>query len=573
MKYFLLAGFVSILTIVANQTPQPRPAIDATSYLKQKKITAQYCAPVRDRSLSSMNIGLMPGTGKHQWKINTKSDSAQLYFNQGMNFYYSFHIIESLASFLKAQQFDSTHAMLYWAEALAYGPNINDLGYTQSPDAMLAVKKSLQYAAITSSIEKGLIAAMSVRYSDNAGATRETLNAQYRDAMAGLLKANPANPELIALYADALMVMHPWDLYESNSDPKAWTPEMVELLEKGLILAPQHPGINHYYIHVVEGSRNPGRATPSADRLASIVPSAAHMVHMPSHIYIRTGQYAKGIEVNTQSLNSFENYLDLYPPVGDNRFLYQFHNTHMMSACAIMNGNSDVAIKSSVKCHNDIPADIFNMGAPLNEMIEYIYATPVFAMVRYGKWQSLIDMPVPDSLHYYSILANFGKGIAYARTGRMDEAVKQIVAMNATLTKHDSILRIKAFNSAFDAAMVAKNMLQGIIYEEQKNLDAAAAAMLKAAVLEEQMVYNEPKDWLLPPLQYLGQIQMKQAKFKEAENSFRKDLAFNPNNCWSLKGLHEALMNQGKEKDASRVAFALKNALAGADITTQGVVY
>jgi tetratricopeptide (TPR) repeat protein len=194
-------------------------------------------------------------------------------------------------------------------------------------------------------------------------------------------------------------------------------------------------------------------------------------------------------------------------------------------------------------------------------------------MVRYGKWQSLIDMPVPDSLHYYSILANFGKGIAYARTGKMDEADIQLAAMNATLTKNDSVLRIKAFNSAFDGAMVAKYMLQGIIYEERKDLDAAAAAMLKAAVLEEQMVYNEPKDWLLPPLQYLGQIQMKQGKYIEAEKSFRKDLAFNPNNCWSLKGLHRALVNQGKTKDAAPVEMALKKSLGGTDVTTKSVVY
>ncbi len=572
MKYLLLA-LASLLAVIANETKKSTPIVSPQQFFLQKKLVVQYCAPVRDRSLSSLDIGLLPGTGKHQWKINTKSDSAQIYFNQGMNLYYSFHIIESLASFLKAQQFDSTEAMLYWAEALAYGPNINDLGYTQSPDALLAVQKSKQWAAKSSSVEKGLIAAMSTRYSENPDATREKLNIQYRDAMAGLYHTNPANPELLALYADALMVMHPWDLYEGNGDPKAWTPQMVELLEKGLEKAPLHPGINHYYIHVVEGSRDPGRATPSADRLASIVPSAAHMVHMPSHIYIRTGQYGKGIDVNTQSLTSFENYLTLYPPVGNNRFLYQFHNTHMMSACAIMNGNSEVAMKSSVKCHNDIPTETFGMGAPLSEMVQYIYATPIFAMVRYGKWKSLIDMPVPDTLHFYSILGNFGKGIAYARTGKLDEAEKQLASLDATLSAHDSLLRIKAFNSAYDAALVARYMLQGIIYEERKDLDKAIAAMMKAAVLEEQMVYNEPKDWLLPPLQYLGQIQLKQENYREAEKTFRKDLAFNPNNCWSLKGLHESLTKQGKTSEAGQVALSLKKALTGTDITTKNAVY
>ena len=545
MKYFFWAIIASILSLVAKHY-QEIPSTTAKNYFQKKKSVAQYCAPVRDRSLSSVNIGILPGTGNHTWKISTRSDSAQIYFNQGMNMYYSFHIIESLASFLKAQQFDSTEAMLYWAEALAYGPNINDLGYTQSPDALLAVQKAKRYAHKNSTVEIGLISAMGLRYSDAPAATRETLNALYRDAMADLHESDPGNPELIALYADALMVIHPWDLYEGNGNPKAWTPALVTLLEKGLRVDPLHPGINHYYIHVVEGSRDPGRATPSADRLASIVPSAAHMVHMPSHIYIRTGEYAKGVNVNIQSLGSFDVYLKQYPPVTNNRFLYQYHNTHMMAACAIMNGDSRAALKSATKCHDDIPVELFEAAAPMSEMVQYLYATPIFTMVRYEKWDQLINMPVPEDLHYYKILANFGKGIAYARSGKTEAAEMQLASMDVTISQYDSILRIKAFNSAYDAAMVAREMLRGIIHEEKNELDKAAVALQKAASLEEAMVYNEPKDWLLPPLPYLGRVQLKKGDYAGAETSFSKDLQFNPRNSWSLNGLKEAVSKQGK---------------------------
>lgn len=571
MKYLLMVGTVALFSFLGQQR-STQPSKDLNAYLSKKKITAITCAPVRDRSIAELGIGLLPGTGKHHWKIDTKADSAQIYFNQGMNLYYSFHIIEALASFLKAQTFDNENPMLYWAEALAYGPNINDLGYTQSPDAMRAVQNASKYAANTSSVEKGLIAAMTLRYSEAPSATREQLNAAYRDAMAGLYKTNPSNPEVTALYADALMVMHPWDLYEGNGAPKAWTPEIVDVLEKGLKLDPLHPGINHYYIHAVEGSREPGRGLASADRLGAIVPSAAHMVHMPSHIYIRTGNYAKGIDVNVKALKGYESYLSLYPPASGNPFIYQYHNTHMMAACAIMNGNSKLAMSSAQKCHDDIPADIFTMSAPFNEMVQYIYATPILAMVRYGKWDEMIALQVPDTLHFYKILDDFGKGIAFARKGKHSEAEKRYQSMSALMEK-DTILKVRAFNTAYDAAMVAKLMLEGIIAEQKGELDKAEAALKKAADAEENMVYNEPKDWLLPPLQYLGQVQLKQGKYKEAEESFRKDLAFNPNNCWALKGLHIAQKKQGKNSEATQTATALNRSLQGTDIKTEFSVY
>ncbi|HSF44982.1 MAG TPA: hypothetical protein VLA58_03200 [Chitinophagaceae bacterium] len=571
MKYLLMVATAAFFSFLSRQEI-PKPSNNTSNYLLKKKITAISCAPLRDRSIAEQGIGLLPGTGKHHWKIRTVSDSAQLYFDQGMNLYYSFHIIEALASFIKAQRFDPENPMLYWAEALAYGPNINDLGYTQSPEALKAVQSASRSASQATSVEKGLIAAMSVRYSDEASATREKLNTAYRDAMAGLYRSNPDNPEIIALYADALMVMHPWDLYEGNGAPKAWTPELVDLLENGLKKDPQHPGINHYYIHAVEGSRDPARGMASADRLGSIVPSAAHMVHMPSHIYIRTGHYSKGIDVNVAALRGYESYLKLYPASSGNPFIYQFHNTHMMAACAIMNGNSAVALKSAKKCHDDIPADLFTQPPPFNEMIQYIYATPIFAMVRYGKWNDLIAYQVPDSLHFFKILDLFGKGIAYARLGKADQAEKSLTDM-ARLMEQDSALKIRAFNTAYDAANVAKLLLEGIMAEQKGELDKAEKLLTQAAVAEENMVYNEPKDWLLPPLQYLGQVQLKQGKFREAEATFRKDLAFNPNNSWALKGLHMALVKQGKTTESATVKTELTKALRGADAKVEYAVY
>lgn len=538
MKYLAMAaGLLLLLSYV--RAPKTINQEEARKRLLQKKSTAISCAPLRSKDISLAEIGLLPGTGKHHWKISTSSDSAQIYFDQGMNLYYSFHIIESLASFLKAQTFDR-HPMLYWAEALAYGPNINDLGYTQSPDALTALDNARKSLSRANPQERALLAAMEKRYSSDPAATRLSLNQSYRDAMAALYQANKKDPEITALYADALMVMHPWDLYHGNGEPKAWTPQLVGVLEGGLQRDPSHPGLNHYYIHAVEGSREPGRALASADRLGGLVPSAAHMVHMPSHIYIRTGNYAQGIRVNEQSLQSHETYLKYYPAVALNPFIYKYHNTHMMAACAIMNGDPEVALRSAAKCHDDISASEFTAPAPLNEMIQYLYAAPVFAMVRYGKWDELIRLQSPDSLLYYSLLVEFGKGMAYARKGDLARADQMLASITRRMER-DTVLKLVAFNSAYDASNVAAHLLRGVIAEERGDLVSAEAVLRKAAELEENMVYNEPKDWLLPPLQYLGQVQLKAGKYAEAERSFRKDLSFNPNNTWSLTGLKKAM--------------------------------
>ncbi len=213
---------------------------------------------------------MLPGTGKHSWKISTRKDSAQVYFDQGMNLYYSFHIIEALGSFLKAQQFDPGNGMLYWAEALSYGPNINDNGYAASPGVFPALEKAKTLGNGLSGMEKDLITVLLTRYSSDSTAQQDQLNIVYRDGMAGLYKKYPGNPEITALYADALMLIHPWDLYQHDGSPKPWTGELVQVLENGLKISPDHPGINHYYIHAVEASSSPGRALASARKLGNI---------------------------------------------------------------------------------------------------------------------------------------------------------------------------------------------------------------------------------------------------------------------------------------------------------------
>jgi tetratricopeptide (TPR) repeat protein len=299
------------------------------------------------------------------------------------------------------------------------------------------------------------------------------------------------------------------------------------------------------------------------------------MVHMPSHIYIRTGNYAEGMKVNVSALKGYDQYLSLYPSVVNNAYLYEFHNTHLLASCAIMNGSRKEAARYAAKCRDDIPADYYASASPFREFVHYLASTPVFAAIRYGQWDELLAIPdAPDTAVYQKILVTFGKGMAHARKGQVAAAENDLKSIQQWM-ESDAGIKIKmgALNSGYDGAVVASNMLSGAIAEAKGDLTAAAVGFKKAVDAEESMVYNEPKDWILPPLPYLGAVQLKAGDAKAAEASFRKDLAFNPHNCWSLKGLSMALEAQGRKKESASVKKELEKALVGSDVVLMGAVF
>ena len=305
---FAMIGMLFLFAFRYSQSAgKSMPTYITRDEVFKKKFIVQ-CSPdwnyLNSDSLAK-GIQILQGWGNYQWNIKSKSDSARLYFQQGINMYYSFHIIEAMASFKKAEQFDDSSAMIYWAQALAYGPNINDFVYAASMEAFAAAQKALILSDNCSAKEKALINAMTVRYSTDSTVSRTSLNQLYKDEMQKGYTTFPADADMAALYADAIMIQHPWEYWKHNGDAQPWTPELLAVLEKALQHSPQHPGANHYYIHSVEASGNPQRALPSANLLSTLMPSVSHMVHMPSHIYIRSGLYNEGTKVNEMSLKGY----------------------------------------------------------------------------------------------------------------------------------------------------------------------------------------------------------------------------------------------------------------------------
>lgn len=541
---------------------------------KNKKNIAFTCAPDYNPFTNGNSISPLSGWGNYQWKINTTNDSAQFYFNQGINMYYAFHIIEARASFAKVTELDPQCAMGWWALALSFGPNINDFEYTAPPDALSAARKAESLGNVYTPKEKALVHAINTRYSDDRSLSREELNKAYAAAMKQAFKDLPNDADIATLYADALMLLHPWDLYTHDFKPKPWTNEIVQVLEKALKLDPNNPGANHYYIHAVEASANPERALASADRLPTLMPDVAHLVHMPSHIYIRTGNYQKGVLVNQDAVAGFQKYLKIFPAVEGNLPLYSIHNLHMEATCAQMTGNIERSRLAAIKTHNSIPAMFLGIPGPLGHYIQYVYSTPLLAMVRFGKWQDVLNAKVPDSLPYTKIILHFARGMAFARTQQFQHANNELTSLRVKMDDDPSLKQpFTPFNSAYSACRVMEEILAGTIAEESGQLNPAIEHFTRGVQYEDAMIYNEPKDWMLPVRHYLGRALIKANKFAEAEAVYKKDLEINPHNGWALTGLHQALAKQGKKAEAEKTLQAANKAFNGKDIEISGSAF
>jgi len=563
MKWiFLLATFFAAFLIAFGF--KHSPSLDISSQRK----TVVSCSPDRtfiNELIADADIPPMPGAGNYRWQISTSNDSAQFYFNQGINMYYGFHIIEALASFKKAATFDPQNPMIWWAQALTYGPNINDVGYNASPLAYEASQKAIKLSGAASQVEKMLINAMALRYSNDT-TSREKLNQRYVDAMRKMYEKFSSHPDVAALYADALMLQHPWDLWNTDGTPKSWTPAIRTVLEKMLAKHPKHPGANHYYIHVMEASPYAALALPSADRLGTLTPGLSHMVHMPSHIYLRTGQYNKGTTINEAAVAMFKKYASLFPAVNENAFLYQWHNLHMQANSGLLAGRYQYSLEAANELQSVIDTSLLSMAAPMGSYVQYIYMTPALINIHFGKWDKVLQMPAPAEHHIYaSILYHFARGMAYSALSRLEDAIKEKSALQNLMADNSLAIPMSPFSPAIEGANCANYLLTALIEMKKGSQQVAEENFKKAVLTESNMVYNEPRDWLLNPRQYLGNFYLKTGQWEQAEKVLSEDMKRNNENVWALFGLTTALQKQGKTEKRKITEGLFQKAIKQAD--------
>ena len=337
---------------------------------------------------------------------------------------------------------------------------------------------------------------------------------------------------------------------------------------------PDHPGAGHYYIHAIEGSEHPEKGLAVANRLGAMMPGLAHLVHMPSHIYIRSGYYQKGVEVNEKAVKGYDQYLSQYPPVVNNAFIYIVHNLHMQASCANMAGDYTTALKVSEDVKNSFDNSWLDAGGYFGMYAQYLYMTPFFTQIRFGQWDEILKTTATNSSRSYAnIIWHYGRGLAYARKHQPEFAKMELKYMHDSMSSallHESPA---AFNPGIAAVQVAERILEGVIAEENSQYPLAIRLLEEAVNKETGMLYNEPRDWPHPARQYLGHALLKAKQYAAAENVYREDLKVNPNNAWSLTGLADALQQQKKDKEAKKIQQQAKAAFTDRGVKIIGSVF
>jgi tetratricopeptide (TPR) repeat protein len=361
--------------------------------------------------------------------------------------------------------------------------------------------------------------------------------------------------------------LHPWKYWELDGSPKPWTPEIVSTLETGLQKWPRHPGLNHFYIHTVEASPDPGRATAHADLLGNLVPNAGHLVHMPAHIYIRTGRYQDAIVANEKAIAADSNYITQCHTQGMYPVAYVPHNHHFLSAAATFGGNSEKALMAAH--HMAMNQDKKLMREPGYGTLQHYLTIPLYAMIKFGKWEDILKEAAPDSdLLYPTGVWHFSRGMAYTRTNQLEKAGKELEKLNViaadTSLKYVTIWDI---NTTYDLLQIAREMLSGELAAKRGDFKKAAGHLQKAVAYEDHLTYDEPPPWYTPARHNLGAVLLEAGRAVEAQKVYEDDLKKYPENGWSLFGLHQSLIAQGKKSEAEAVKKRLAQAWAGADVT------
>ena len=511
---------------------------------------------------------LYDGLGSYSRKITTDSAEAQCYFDQGLGFLHGFNHRAAIRAFQQAAEIDPECAMAHWGVSLACGPHINSIA-VPPPAAELAWKElelAQKNVGNASPVERALIGVLAKGYANPQPEDRSGLDRAYADAMREVWKKYPKDPDVGALFAEAMMNLRPWDQWTPDGKPQPGTDEIIATLDAVLKLNPNHPLANHLYIHAVEASPNPERAIAAADRLRNLQPGLAHNVHMPSHIDIRTGQWLKAVDTNAKAVEADQRYRTIFGPPKGFLNVYIAHNRHMLAYAAMMTGQRDLAMKHIRAMVEEMPSEFLTENAL---QAEGNVAMPLEVMVRFGLWDDILAEPerYTDKMWFTRALHHAARAIAYAAkddTLNARKAQSVFVERAKLVPKEDFVSN----NSCEALLAVAIPMVEGEILIAEGKIDSGIEQLRDAIQKEDVLKYDEPPGWLIPVRHSLGAVLMKQQRFAEAEQVYRDDLARLPENGWSLLGLAESLRKQKKNADEiAQTQAQFEKVWAKADLT------
>lgn len=500
--------------------------------------------------------------------ITTDSADARKYFDQGMRLLYGFNHAESLRSFREAARTDDGCAMCFWGQALALAPNINDsaIGPDREQQGYEAIREALKRRDRANDKERALIDALAARFAEKPpNGDRTALNQAYAKEMERVWLRFPADPEVATLYADAVMNTRPWDYWKRDGTPQPGIANAKAALDRTIQRFPNHPGALHIYIHLVEASDHVDTAVQAADRLGSLMPGAGHLVHMPSHVYIRVGRYGDAADANVKAIRADEDYITQCRAQGIYPAGYYPHNIHFLAAAVVMEGRRDEALRAARKAASVHDHDVPEGLAGFAHLLE---ALPSLVMVRFGQWDEILaSAGRSDPPLFVAAMDHFARGMALSAKGRSAEAKAELAALEK-IANGPALrdIRIMDVNSLGDIAPIGAAMLRGDIAEKAGSYDTAVAEFRRAAEMEDALLYSEPPEWFLQPRQYLGHAWLQAGKLQEAERVYREDLKRHRGNGWALRGLEQSLRKQGRAAEADAVRRDFERAWQRADV-------
>jgi tetratricopeptide (TPR) repeat protein len=508
---------------------------------------------------------LLDGLGAAHHPVSTNSTDAQKFFDQGLRLLYAFNHDEAHRAFARAAESDPQLAMAHWGMALAVGPNYNlDAEEAQLKSAYASIQKAQMLAKNAPEHERAYIAALSRRYAtDPRNADKKQLALAYKEAMGELARRYPDDLDAATLYAESAMNLRPWDLWSKDGKPAPGTEEIVAVLESVRRRNPDHTGANHYLIHAVEASPFPERALAAADRLRDLAPAAGHLVHMPSHIYIRVGDFAAAARANEKAAAVDHAYITRFGIKGVYPMMYYSHNLHFLAVAHGFQGRYADAKKAADKLGAHVGPHVHDMP-----MLEFFLPTATLVQVRFRRWDDILAAPEPDSkLTIVRCIRHYARGLAFLAQGKTNEARAELNAFANLHRAMPADLKYGDRNAAKLVLSIPAAALEARILLAGQEYDKAIDLFTKAIAAEDDLNYIEPAGWYLPIREQLGAAYLGQKRAADAEKVFRADLERNRRNPHSLFGLMASLKAQGKTYGAQCVQQEFQATWRNADGT------
>jgi tetratricopeptide (TPR) repeat protein len=506
--------------------------------------------------------------GDFQRKVSTTNEDAQAWFDRGLVLCYGFNHAEAMRCFQRAEKADPSCAMVHWGKAYAIGPNINNMAMDEAGCKLAweSLQQAIQLKDAAFPVEQDLIDALATRYALPAPEDRSALNVAYSNAMREVAQRHTDDGDVVALFAESMMILRPWNHWSKEGEAAPETPEIVATLEAGLARWPRHPALCHFYIHTMEASPDPGKALAAADVLRDLIPQSGHLVHMPSHIDIQLGRYPQAIQANQKGIRADLLYAR---KAGRKNFYtaYRAHNYHFLTYAAMFDGQSARAMQAARELVKEVPEDFL---LEMADFLDFFIATPLHVMVRFGQWDAILSEPEPRTeLFMTRAIWHYARCVALAATGKVEEAEADRLKLEA-VAKEMPATRIAFNNSCHDVLVVARAMAKGEVEYRRGNFDRAFHVLRQAVEFDDALNYDEPWGWMQPARHALGALLLEQGNVDEAWQVYRKDLQRHPRNGWALHGLAECLRRQGKEEEAKGVEERLKSAWGRADVELKG---